>query len=228
MNEFQAQADRAAAGSKEVAAGVDQVVRQIETMRTGLDQAAAFLLAMQEDAAGSSMAGFNIPPEVLGTADFRAATKTFLSPNGHWARYLVFTGLDPFSPAAMDQVNDILDTARAAQPNTTLQDATITIGGYPAALRDTRDYYREGHPIHRRRDRRRRPDHPDDPAAGHRRTALSGWLRGDFILWCTRDRCSGVPVRAAPAAALDCAASGVCCAGRGRGRLQPVVRFAVA
>ena len=143
MNEFQAQADRAADGSKEVAAGVDQVVRQIETMRTGLDQAAAFLLAMQDDAASSSMAGFNIPPEVLGTADFRAATKTFLSPNGHWARYLVFTGLDPFSPAAMDQVNDILDTARAAQPNTTLQDATITIGGYPAALRDTRDYYRE-------------------------------------------------------------------------------------
>lgn len=143
MNEFQAQADRAADGSKEVAAGVDQVVRQIETMRTGLDQAAAFLLAMQDDAASSSMAGFNIPPEVLGTADFRAATKTFLSPNGHWARYLVFTRLDPFSPAAMDQVNDILDTARAAQPNTTLQDATITIGGYPAALRDTRDYYRE-------------------------------------------------------------------------------------
>lgn len=142
MSEFQAQADRAADGSQQVAAGVDQVVSQIETMRTGLDQAAAFLLAMKEEAAGSSMAGFNIPPEVLATADFRAASKTFISPDGHWARYLVFTRLDPFSPAAMDQVNTILDTARAAQPNTTLQGATITIGGYPAALRDTRDYYR--------------------------------------------------------------------------------------
>jgi RND superfamily putative drug exporter len=97
---------------------------------------------MKSDAAGSSMAGFNIPPEVLGTADFRAASKTFISPDGHWARYLVFTKLDPFSPAAMDQVNVILETARAAQPNTTLQGATITIGGFPAALRDTRDYYR--------------------------------------------------------------------------------------
>ncbi len=143
MNEFRDQADRAAVGSQQVAAGVDQVVEQIETMRTGLDQAAAFLESMREDAAGSSMAGFNIPPEVLNTPEFRAASKTFISPDGHWARYLVFTKLDPFSPAAMDQVNAILETARAAQPNTTLQNATITIGGYPAALRDTRNYYRD-------------------------------------------------------------------------------------
>lgn len=142
MSQFRDQAGRAADGSAEVAAGVDQVVEQIETMRAGLDRAAAFLLSMKDEAVGPSMAGFNIPPEVLGTADFRAASKTFISPDGHWARYLVFTKLDPFSPAAMDQVNAILDTARAAQPNTTLQGATITIGGFPAALRDTRDYYR--------------------------------------------------------------------------------------
>ena len=142
MNGFRDQADRAAEGSQEVAAGVDQVVAQIEVMRTGLDQAAAFLLTMRDDAVGSSMAGFNIPPEVLKTADFQAASKTFISPDGHWARYLVFTKLDPFSPAAMDQVNTIVDTARAAQPNTSLAGATITIGGYPAALRDTSDYYR--------------------------------------------------------------------------------------
>jgi RND superfamily putative drug exporter len=143
LTEFRQQADRAADGSQEVAAGVDQVVAQIEVMRGGLDQAAAFLLSMQQDAAGPSMAGFNIPPEVLGTADFRAASKTFISRDGHWARYLVFTKLDPFSSAAMDQVNAILNTARAAQPNTTLEMATISMGGYPAALRDTRDYYRD-------------------------------------------------------------------------------------
>jgi RND superfamily putative drug exporter len=142
MTEFRQQADRAADGSREVAAGVDQVVQQIEVMRTGLDQAAAFLLSMKNDAEGPSMAGFNIPPEVLTMPEFRAASKTFISPDGHWARYLVFTKLDPFSPAAMDQVNEILDTAKAAQPNTALAGATISMGGYPAALRDTRDYYR--------------------------------------------------------------------------------------
>ncbi len=142
ITEFRQQADRAADGSQDVAAGVDEVVRQIEVMRTGLDQAAAFLLSMEQDAAAPSMAGFNIPPEVLETPDFQAASRTFISRDGHWARYLVFTTLDPFSSAAMDQVNTILDTARSAQPNTSLAGATISIGGYPAALRDTRDYYR--------------------------------------------------------------------------------------
>ena len=143
MTEFRQQADRAADGSQEVAAGVNQVVRQIEVMRSGLDQAAAFLRSLEQDAAAPSMAGFNIPPEVLQTSDFQAASRTFISRDGHWARYLVFTKLDPFSSAAMDQVTTILDTARAAQPNTTLAGSTISIGGYPAALRDTRDFYRE-------------------------------------------------------------------------------------
>ncbi len=143
LDGFQVQADRAASGSREVAAGVDQVVAQIDTMRSGLEQAAAFLLMMKNTAVAPSMAGFNIPAEVLEMDDFKAAAKAFISPDGHTARYLVFTKLDPFSPAAMDQVNAILDTARAAQPNTSLADATITMGGFPVALRDTRDYYRD-------------------------------------------------------------------------------------
>ena len=56
-------------------------------------------------------------------------------------RYLVQTKLNPFSSEAMDQVNEINDVARGAQPNTALADATISMGGFPAALRDTRDYY---------------------------------------------------------------------------------------
>lgn len=136
-------ADRAASGSREVANGVDEVVDQIKLMRTGLDQAAAFLLSMKQNAASPAMAGFNIPPEVLELPDFKMASKMFISPDGHSVRYLVLTKLDPFSPAAMDQVNAISDTARGAQPNTTLADATISMGGYPAALRDTRDYYQK-------------------------------------------------------------------------------------
>ncbi|WP_328350166.1 RND family transporter [Mycobacterium sp. NBC_00419] len=134
-------ADQAASGSREVAAGVDEVVNQITLMRSGLDQAAAFLLSMKQNAATPAMAGFNIPPEVLGLPDFKTATKVFISPDGHAARYLVLTKLDPFSAAAMDQVSTIADTAKGAQPNTMLADATISMGGYPAALRDTRDYY---------------------------------------------------------------------------------------
>jgi RND superfamily putative drug exporter len=134
-------ADKLAGGSQQVAGGVDDLVQQIKVISSGLDEASAFLLTMRSNAAEPSQAGFNIPAEVLKLADFQKASKAFISPDGHSARYLLQTKLDPFSAAAMDQVNEISDTAKSAQPNTALSDATISMGGFPAALRDTRDYY---------------------------------------------------------------------------------------
>ncbi|TQK30022.1 RND superfamily putative drug exporter [Arthrobacter sp. SLBN-53] len=141
LAQLQQGAERSASGSRQVADGVDQIVDQIQLMRSGLDQAAAFLLTMAENANSPAMSGFNIPPEVLQLEDFKAATKAYVSPDGHSARYLVFTKLDPFSPAAMDQVKVIEDAARSALPNTELSDASVSMGGYPVALADTRDYY---------------------------------------------------------------------------------------
>ena len=134
-------AGRLADGSQQVATGVDQLVDQIKLMGAGLDEASAFLLAMKTDASDPSMAGFNIPSQVLQLNEFKAAAKMFISPDGHSVRYLVQSKLNPFSVEAMDQVNAINDTARGAQPNTSLSDATVSMGGFPAALRDTRDYY---------------------------------------------------------------------------------------
>ncbi len=141
LNQVKQGANRLADGSKQVAGGVDQLVGQVKLVGAGLDEAAAFLLAMRNDASDPSMAGFNIPAQILGLDDFKKAAKVFISPDGHTARYLVQTTLNPFSSEAMDQVNEINNTARSAQPNTQLADATITMGGFPAALRDTRDYY---------------------------------------------------------------------------------------
>ena len=134
-------ANRLADGSQQVAGGVNDLVGQVKLMGAGLDEAAAFLLAMRSDAADPSMAGFNLPGQVLQLEDFKRAAKVFISPDGHSARYLVQTTLNPFSAGAMNQVNDISDAARSAQPNTQLADATISMGGFPAALRDTRAYY---------------------------------------------------------------------------------------
>ncbi|MDN4516638.1 RND family transporter [Mycolicibacterium austroafricanum] len=133
--------DRLASGSRQVAGGVDQLVEQVRVMADGLNQAAAFLLTMRHDAASANMAGFSIPAEVLNAVEFQKAAEAFISPDGHSVRYLVQTRLNPFSPEAMDQVNVINDIARGAQPNTSLADASISMGGFPAALRDTRDYY---------------------------------------------------------------------------------------
>jgi RND superfamily putative drug exporter len=124
-----------------VATGVDQLVDQIQLMGAGLRDASVFLLALKDEAARPSMAGFNVPAEVLDLDEFKKASQMFMSPDGHSVRYLVQTKLDPFGTEAMDQVNAINDTARGAQPNTMLADASISMAGFPAALRDTRDYY---------------------------------------------------------------------------------------
>jgi RND superfamily putative drug exporter len=143
LTQLQQGANRLASGSREVAGGVDELVKQVKVIAAGLDEASTFLLTMRNSAADPAQAGFNIPPEVLNLPDFQKAAGAYISPDGHSVRYLVQTKLNPFGPEAMDQVNEIYDVARGAQPNTTLADATISMGGFPVALRDTRDYYQQ-------------------------------------------------------------------------------------
>ena len=141
LTQLQQGIDMLAQASRQVAFGVQLLVDQTKRLGVGLDQASSFLLAMRRDANTPSMAGFYIPAEILTGEEFKRAASIFISPDGHTARYLVQTNLNPFTPAAMDQVTAILETARAAQPNTTLADATISMNGLTATLRDTRDYY---------------------------------------------------------------------------------------
>ncbi|MUL82607.1 MULTISPECIES: RND family transporter [unclassified Mycolicibacterium] len=143
LKELQQGANRLAGGSREVAGGVDELVKQVKVISAGLNQASSFLLSMRNEAADPAQAGFNIPPEVLGLPEFHKASAAYVSPDGRSVRYLIQTELNPFSSEAMDQVNQIQDIARGAQPNTTLADASISMGGFPAALRDTRDYYQQ-------------------------------------------------------------------------------------
>jgi len=128
-------------GSRQIADGVQLLVEQTRNLGAGLDEASSFLLGMKHQATTPAMAGFYIPAQILTGEEFRKAAAIFISPDGHTARYLVQTKLNPFTEPAMDQVNAILATARGAQPNTTLADATISMTGLSVTLRDTRDYY---------------------------------------------------------------------------------------
>lgn len=141
LTSLQHGADSLAGGSRHIADAVDQLVSEVKQLGSGIGDASEFLLAMRRDAAIPSMAGFNIPPQVLRTDEFKKAAQMFIAPDGHSVRYLIQTKLNPFSVEAMNQVNAIADTARGAQPNTTLADASIALSGYPVTLRDTRDCY---------------------------------------------------------------------------------------
>jgi RND superfamily putative drug exporter len=134
-------ANSLADGSRKIADGVQILVDQTKKMGAGLGDASTFLLAMKYDASKPTMAGFYIPPQVLTQDEFKKAAAVFVSPDGHAARYLIQTDLNPFSTAAMDQVNAISHIAHEAQPNTALADASISVAGFPATLRDMRDYY---------------------------------------------------------------------------------------
>jgi putative drug exporter of the RND superfamily len=128
-------------GSARLADGVQQLVDQTKRIGAGLRDASGYLLALKRNASDPAMAGFYVPPQVLTGDDFTKAATVFVSPDGHAVRYLIQAKLDPFSTAAMDQVDAITDTARSAQPNTALLDASISMAGFPAANRDLRDYY---------------------------------------------------------------------------------------
>ncbi|WP_372441021.1 MMPL/RND family transporter [Mycolicibacterium mengxianglii] len=141
LGELDKSAGTLADASRQVADGVQLLVDETKKMGVGLGDASAFLLAMKNDATTPAMSGFYIPPEFLAGDDFKKAAELFISPDGHTARYLVQTKLNPFSTDAMDQVNAVLDAARSAQPNTLLADADISMSGYSVTLRDTRDYY---------------------------------------------------------------------------------------
>ena len=140
---MQAGADQLADGSRRLADGVRTLVDQVKKMGLGMNQAADYLLSMKRDATQASMAGMYIPPQVLTSDDFKNVAKMFISPDGHSVRYLVETKFDPFSAGAMDQVASILATARGAQPNTSLSDASISMVGMTPMYSTLRSYYND-------------------------------------------------------------------------------------
>jgi RND superfamily putative drug exporter len=140
---MQTVSDQLADGSQRLAEGVRTLVDQTKKMGRGINQAADLLLSMKRDASQQSMAGMYIPPQVLTSDDFKNVAKMFISPDGHSVRYMVETKFDPFSIAAMDQVTSILDTARGAQPNTSLSDASISMVGTTPMYSAMRSYYND-------------------------------------------------------------------------------------
>src|ERR1700744_3229545 len=70
-----------------------------------------------------------------------SALTAFISPDGHTARYLVQTKLNPFGTEAMNQIHGITDAARGPHPDAMLKEASISASGVTAMLRDTRAYY---------------------------------------------------------------------------------------
>lgn len=136
-------ANALADGSRRIADGVRALDDQTTQLGEGLSRAAAFLLAMKLNASQPGTSGFYISPEILNNDQFKDLATVFMSPDGHAVRYLVQSKLAPFDTKAMDQVNTILATARGAQANTSLADASISMSGMTPYYSEVRDYYND-------------------------------------------------------------------------------------
>ncbi|MET4429812.1 RND superfamily putative drug exporter [Mycolicibacterium sp. 624] len=141
LGELRSNVDKLADSSKQLADGVQLLVDQTRNIGGGLDQASSFLLAMKRDASDPAMSGFYIPPQILDQKEFKKAAQLFVSEDGHTVRYLVQTALNPFGVEAMDQVDDIIDAAESARPNTSLANAQISMVGFSAFNNDIRNHY---------------------------------------------------------------------------------------
>lgn len=134
-------ANQLAEGSRKIAEGLRVLDDQTKQLGEGLSRASAFLLAMKLNASAPGAAGFYISPEILGNDQFKDLARVFMSPDGHSARYLVESTLDPYSTEAMDQVKTVLAAARGAQANTALADASVSMSGMTPYYSELRDYY---------------------------------------------------------------------------------------
>ncbi|WP_231639447.1 MMPL/RND family transporter [Mycobacterium sp. Marseille-P9652] len=142
MSSAEQGANALADGSRAVAGGVKALVDSTRQIGSGLGEASEFLLNMKHDTdAKASMSGFNIPPQVMTKDEFKQGAAIFISPDGHAARYLVQSELNPFTTEAMDQIPRIIKAAQTATPGTDLADAKVSLVGVTSGLKDTRDYY---------------------------------------------------------------------------------------
>ncbi|WP_230987647.1 MULTISPECIES: MMPL family transporter [Mycobacteriaceae] len=126
-----------AAGAQALAAGVHALADSNIEMLARMGQVAAQLQNSARASADSDAAsGFYLPSSAFDNRQFTDVAKQFISPDGKTARFVVESNYDPYSAQAITLAHQIVETADAARPNTTLANATIAVAGFPAVNSD--------------------------------------------------------------------------------------------
>lgn len=82
---------------------------------------------------------FYLPPEAFDNPDFKIGLKQFLSPDGKSARFFVTHQGDPMSPEGISRVDAERTAAQDGLKQSSLQDASIYLGGTAATFKDMHD-----------------------------------------------------------------------------------------
>ncbi|MCV7031287.1 MMPL/RND family transporter [Mycobacterium sherrisii] len=79
---------------------------------------------------------FYLPPEVFSNKNFQRAMSTFLSPDGHAARFIILHRSDPATSAEIASIDAIRMAAQESLKGTPLEDAKIYLAGTAAVFKD--------------------------------------------------------------------------------------------
>ena len=79
---------------------------------------------------------FYLPPEVFQNADFKRAMNSFLSPDGHAARFIILHRGDPASAEGIASIDKIRTAAEESTKGTPLEDAKFYLAGTGAVFKD--------------------------------------------------------------------------------------------
>ncbi|WP_319448828.1 MULTISPECIES: RND family transporter [unclassified Mycobacterium] len=82
---------------------------------------------------------FYLPPEVFENPDFKRALKSFLSPDGKAARFIISHNGDPASPEGIARINQIKTVADEALKGTPLVNAKTYLAGAASTAKDWQD-----------------------------------------------------------------------------------------
>ncbi|MCK5756257.1 MAG: MMPL family transporter [Mycobacterium sp.] len=126
-----------AAGSRAIAGGVAALVDSNLQQLAGMATLAAQLQTTARETRGSDAAtGFYLPPDAFANQKFSDVAAQFVSPDGRTVRYAIQSDADPYSSHAIELTNTITTAAQTAKPNTALQNASVSLAGFPAINAD--------------------------------------------------------------------------------------------
>jgi RND superfamily putative drug exporter len=105
-----------------------------------MDESSANVMAMgQAFDASKNDDTFYLPPEVFENPDFQRAMKSFLSPDGKAARFIISHSGDPATPEGIARINQIKTAAEEAIKGTPLVNAKIYLAGAASTAKDWQD-----------------------------------------------------------------------------------------
>lgn len=108
---------------------------QIADSTKEIGQSKDFLDEMAKSPAGQT---FYIPKDVLNSATFQQAVMKYLSDDKKTAKINVILNKDPHSSESLQYINDVSSQLKASLAATTLQNATVVVGGVPSTIQDAR------------------------------------------------------------------------------------------